>query len=93
MALRSNTGISRGMSEEDEVEEAGLDWAEQSVAIISRARTQRIGVRIDASSCEMCVARLADRVLVPDGVRLTDTEGNTMPIEKAAGRQVFNLSH
>jgi hypothetical protein len=40
-----------------------------------------------------CVSWLADRVLVPDGVRLTDTEGNTMPIEKAAGRQVFNLSH
>src|ERR1017187_7662098 len=53
MALRSNTGISRGISEEDGVEEAGLDWAEQSVAIINK-ETQRMGVRISASRYGVC---------------------------------------
>src|ERR1039458_10791901 len=65
MASRSKTGISRGISEEDGVEEAGLDWAEQSVAIISK-KSQRIGVRICASSCGS----------VPRGLPITCSRGS-----------------
>ncbi len=48
MALRSKTGISRGTSDEDE-RDAGLLWAEEKKAMVSKVRTQRMGVRILAS--------------------------------------------
>jgi hypothetical protein len=48
MAVTSKLGISWGRAEED-----GLVWAEQSTAVSSIEKTQRMRVGILASSCEL----------------------------------------